>query len=103
MSPSVEGNKELNMAEKTTAEIRESIINILKEIAPDDEKKKVDVLKDDVPFKEQLTMDSMDVLDVVLELKRLYKITIQDTEHQQLNTMNSTIALVQAKLKEKEE
>ena len=91
------------MAEKTTAEIRESIINILKEIAPDDEKKKVDVLKDDVPFKEQLTMDSMDVLDVVLELKRLYKITIQDTEHQQLNTMNSTIALVQAKLKEKEE
>lgn len=91
------------MAEKTTAEIRESIINILKEIAPDDEKKKVDVLKDDVPFKDQLTMDSMDVLDVVLELRKLYEITIQDTEYQHLNTMNSTIALVQAKLKEKEE
>ena len=47
----------------TSAELRESIIGILKEIAPDED---YDGLKDDVSFRTQLEMDSMDMLDVVL-------------------------------------
>ena len=51
----------------TTAEIREAVLDILSNIAPDED---LSNLKDDVSFREQLELDSMDFLDIVMELRK---------------------------------
>ena len=48
------------------AEIKEVILDILSDIAPDED---LSELKDDVPLREQLELDSMDFLDIVMELR----------------------------------
>ena len=55
----------------TAAEIREAIVAILGTIAPDED---VSDLKDDVSFREQLELDSMDFLDIVMELRKRYRV-----------------------------
>lgn len=72
----------------TAEEIREAVIEILSDISPDED---LSTLKDDVSFREQLSMDSMDLLDIVLELRKRYKVQIPEEDFQKLDTMNSTI------------
>ncbi len=72
----------------TATEIRESIINVLSDIADASD---LESLKDDVPFRDQLELDSMDMLDVVLGLRKLYQLPIPEADYPQLQTMNSTI------------
>ncbi|MDR3110115.1 MAG: acyl carrier protein [Planctomycetaceae bacterium] len=72
----------------TGAEIKAAVIEILSEISPDDD---LSTLKDDVSFREQLSMDSMDVLDVVLELRKRLKVQIPEEDYPKLDTMNSTV------------
>lgn len=69
-------------------EIREAIIEILSDIAPDED---YEALQDDVSFREQLSMDSMDMLDIVLELRRRYKLQIPEEDYPHLGSMNSTL------------
>ena len=49
------------------------ILDILGDIAPDED---LSGLKDDVPLREQLELDSMDFLDIVMELRKRYRVQI---------------------------
>ena len=51
----------------TAAEIREAVIAILSDIAPDED---LSNLKEEVAFRDQLELDSMDYLDIVMELRK---------------------------------
>jgi len=73
----------------TGPEIREAVISILSDIAPDED---FSAIKDDVPFSEQFEMDSMDLLDIVLELRKRYRIQIPEEDYPKLGDMNSTVA-----------
>ncbi|MBR5626011.1 MAG: acyl carrier protein [Thermoguttaceae bacterium] len=81
----------------TAPEIRDAIIGILSDIAPDED---YDNLKDDVSFREQLSMDSMDMLDIVLELRRRYKLQIPEEDYPHLDSMKSTLAYLEPLLKD---
>jgi acyl carrier protein len=70
------------------AEIKETILDILEGIAPDED---LSDLKDDVPLREQLELDSMDFLDIVMELRKRYRIQIPEDDYLELATMNSTV------------
>jgi acyl carrier protein len=70
------------------AEIKETILDILEGIAPDED---LSGLKDDVPLREQLELDSMDFLDIVMELRKRYRIQIPEDDYLELATMNSTV------------
>ena len=72
----------------TGPEIREAIIQILTDINPDEDYAAV---QDDVPFRDQFSMDSMDLLDIVLELRKRYKVQIPEEDYPKLGNMNSTI------------
>ena len=72
----------------TGPEIREAVINILSDIAPDEN---FSTIKDDVPFAEQFEMDSMDLLDIVLELRKRYRVQIPEEDYPKLGNMNSTV------------
>ncbi len=81
----------------TPAEIREAVLNILEDITPDED---LTQLKDDVPFREQLELDSMDFLDIVMELRKRYRIQIPENEYTNLITMDSTVKYLTPKMEE---
>ena len=72
----------------TGPEIREAIIQILTDINPDEDYAGI---RDDVSFRDQFSMDSMDLLDIVLELRKRYKVQIPEEDYPKLGNMNSTI------------
>ncbi|MGL4942492.1 MAG: acyl carrier protein [Thermoguttaceae bacterium] len=79
----------------TAAEIKQAVLDILADISPDED---LSGLKDDVSFREQLSMDSMDLLDIVLELRKRYKIQIPEEDFPQLDTMSRAVAYLQTKI-----
>lgn len=79
----------------TAAEIKQAVLDILSDISPDED---LSALKDDVSFREQLSMDSMDLLDIVLELRKRYKVQIPEEDFPKLDTMASSIEYLQTKI-----
>lgn len=79
----------------TPAEIREEILDILSDIAPDED---LSQLADDKPFREQLELDSMDFLDIVMELRKRHRIQVPEGDYQQLASMASTVTYLAPKL-----
>ena len=81
----------------TTAEIREAVLEILEGIAPDED---LSELKDDVPFRQQLELDSMDFLDIVMDLRKKYRVQIPEDDYVELASMNSTVTYLEPLMKD---
>jgi acyl carrier protein len=72
----------------TPADIREEILDILENIAPDED---LGELKDEVAFREQLELDSMDFLDIVMELRKRHRVQVPEEDYGELASMQSTV------------
>ena len=83
----------------TSAEIREAIIEILEDISPDSD---LGDLNDEVPFREQLQLDSMDFLDIVMELRKRYRVQIPEEDYQQLRSMATTVTYLEPRMRDLE-
>ena len=81
----------------TGAEIKEAVIGILSDIAPDED---LSNLKEDVPFRDQLELDSMDFLDIVMELRKRYRIQIPEEDYAELASMESTVKYLEPRLRD---
>ncbi len=75
--------------------IRKKIIDIIAEIAIDEDLSNLD---DNIRLREQLDMDSMDFLDVVMELKKRYKIEVPTEDYMKLATLKSCIEYLGPKI-----
>ncbi|MDO5308430.1 MAG: acyl carrier protein [Planctomycetia bacterium] len=73
----------------TADEIKKSIKEILVEIAS--EPADVDTMDDNASISEQLDLDSMDVLDVILALRKKYALPIPNEDVPKLATINSCV------------
>ena len=83
----------------TRDEIRAVILDILEDIAPDED---LSLLKDEVAFRDQLELDSMDFLDIVMELRKRYRIQIPEEDYPQLASMESTCNYLEPLMKDME-
>jgi acyl carrier protein len=81
----------------TAAEIREEILDILSDSAPDED---LSNLVDDRRFREQLELDSMDFLDIVMELRKRHRIQIPEQDYEQLASMASTVAYLEPRMRD---
>jgi acyl carrier protein len=81
----------------TPAEIRDEILDILGDISPDED---LDDLDDDKAFREQLELDSMDFLDIVMELRKRHRVQIPEEEYGNLASMSSTVRYLEPKMRE---
>lgn len=81
----------------TSGEIREEILDILESIAPDED---LSTLDDAVNFRDQLELDSMDFLDIVMELRKRHRIQIPEDDYVELASMNSTVAYLEPLMKD---
>jgi len=78
-------------------QIRNEILNILEDIAPDED---LGDLKDEIAFREQLELDSMDFLDIVMELRKRHRIQIPEEDYTELASMQSTVNYLTPLMKE---
>ena len=69
-------------------EVRSKVLDIIADIALDDD---VTGIKDDVALREQLDLDSMDFLDIVMELKKRHKIEVPQEDYTKLASMQSCV------------
>ena len=83
----------------TRDEVRQAIISILEDIAPDED---VGSIKDDAILREQIDLDSMDFLDIVMELRKRFNIEVPESDYQELASMASCIQYLQPLLKDRQ-
>ena len=81
----------------TPAEIRDEILDILDDISPDED---LDSLNDEQPFRDQLELDSMDFLDIVMELRKRHRVQIPEEDYGNLASMSSTVTYLEPKMKD---
>ena len=81
----------------TREEIRDEILDILADIAPDED---LSGLKDDQSFREQMELDSMDFLDIVMELRKRHRVQIPEDDYVELASMTSTVNYLEPLMKD---
>ena len=81
----------------TPDDIKKAVLDILADIAPDED---LDDLKDDVAFRDQLELDSMDFLDIVMELRKRYRVQVPETDYENLISMSSTVKYLEPLMKD---
>ena len=75
----------------TTEEIRTAVLEIIQDVSGLDELPDV---KGGEPLREQLDLDSMDFLDIVMELRKRHKIEVPEADYPKLATLDSTVAYI---------
>ena len=83
----------------TRDEVRDAIVSILKDIAPDED---LSSIKDDAILREQIDLDSMDFLDIVMELRKRFNIEVPESDYPELASMASCIQYLQPLLKDRQ-
>ena len=81
----------------TVEEIRDAILEIIHEI---DEDANLDQLKPDQSLRDQLDLDSMDFLDIVMELRKRYKIQIPEADYPHLASLESCVNYLMPRLQD---
>ncbi|MCA9271294.1 MAG: acyl carrier protein [Planctomycetales bacterium] len=81
----------------TLTEIRSEVLDILSDIAPDEDLSNLD---DQKAFREQLELDSMDFLDIVMELRKRHRIQIPEQDYEHLASMHSTVTYLEPHMKD---
>ena len=81
----------------TREDVRQAVIDILGDIAPDED---LSSIKDDLTLREQMDLDSMDFLDIVMELRKRFNVEVPESDYQELISMASCIKYLHALLKD---
>jgi acyl carrier protein len=79
----------------TAAQVRQIVIDIISDIAPDED---VTTLDDKKSLREQLDLDSMDFLDIVMELRKRHKVEVPQEDYPKLASLESCVAYLSPKL-----
>lgn len=72
----------------TSGQIKDLIIEIIADI---DDEADFDNLNPDKALRDQLDLDSMDFLDIVMELRKRHQLQIPEEDYPQLATLNSCV------------
>ena len=81
----------------TRDEIKDLVLEIIADI---DEDADFDELDADQPLRDQLDLDSMDFLDIVMELRKRHKLQIPEEDYPQLATLTSCVDYLEPLLKD---
>jgi acyl carrier protein len=76
-------------------QLRDIVLDIIATVAPDAD---LSNIKGDVPLRDQLELDSMDFLDIVMELRKRHRIEVPKEEYPQLATLDGCVSYLGPKL-----
>jgi acyl carrier protein len=80
----------------TADDLRATIVRVLGDVAPEAD---LAALRPDVAFREQLDLDSMDVLNFVVGLHGALGVEIPESDYPRLATLDACVAYLQARRK----
>ena len=72
----------------TDEEIQLAIKDIIATIAPDED---LSALQPGVRLRDQIELDSMDFLDIVMELRKLYGVQVPEPDYKELATLDGCV------------
>ncbi len=70
----------------TKEDIKQIVLDIISDIAPDED---LTAVKAEVRLRDQLSLDSMDFLDIVMELRKKHGIEVPEADYVQLASLQS--------------
>ena len=79
----------------TPQDVRQVVIDILEDVALDEDLSTID---DQKPLRDQLDLDSMDFLDIVMELKKRHKVEVPQEDYPELASMQSCMDYLTPKM-----
>ena len=79
----------------TREAIGQAIIDIIRDIVPDEDCSSLD---GDRNLRDQLDLDSMDFLAIVMELRKKYGVEVPEADYPKLATLNTCIEYLTPKL-----
>jgi len=79
----------------TRDEVKQAVIDIINDILPEGDCSDVDPEK---RLRDQLDLDSMDFLDIVMELRKAYKVEVPEVDYPQLASLNSCVDYLAPKM-----
>ncbi len=82
----------------TEDQVKQIVIDIINEIAPDED---TSGLKGELALREQMDLDSMDFLDIVMELRKQHGIEVPEADYPQLASLDSCAAYLTPKFNAK--
>ena len=80
----------------TVDEIKNVVLEIIQDI---DDEADFTNLNPSEALRDQLDLDSMDFLDIVMELRKRYQIQIPEADYPQLATLDSCVSYLMPRLK----
>ena len=83
----------------TIEDVRQVILNILADIAPDEDISSID---DNTKLRDQIDLDSMEFLDIVMELRKRFNIEVPEKDYEQLATMAGCVSYLTPLLKDRQ-
>ncbi len=83
----------------TREQVRQAVLSIISDIAPDED---LDSINDDEKLREQFDLDSMDFLDIVMELRKRFNLEVPEQDYQELVSMTSCVKYLFPRLKDHE-
>ncbi|MCC7292953.1 MAG: acyl carrier protein [Phycisphaerales bacterium] len=75
--------------------VKNIVLEIIAVVAPDED---LSDLRGDVRLRDQLDMDSMDFLDIVMELRKRYKVEVPKEDYPRLATLDGCVEYLQPRL-----
>jgi acyl carrier protein len=78
----------------TEDQVKQIVIDIIAEIAPDEDSSNI---KPEINLRDQLDLDSMDFLDIVMELRKQHSIEVPEADYPQLASLDSCAAYLTPK------
>jgi acyl carrier protein len=78
----------------TEDQVKQIVIDIIDEIAPDEDTSNI---KSEINLRDQLDLDSMDFLDIVMELRKQHNIEVPEADYPQLASLDSCAAYLTPK------
>jgi len=70
----------------TKDDCKKLVIDIISDIAPDED---LTTIKSEIRLRDQLQLDSMDFLDIVMELRKRHGIEVPEADYGQLASLQS--------------
>ncbi|MDA8736063.1 phosphopantetheine-binding protein [Opitutales bacterium] len=78
----------------TEDQVKQIVIDIIAEIAPDEDTTNI---KSEIKLRDQLDLDSMDFLDIVMELRKQHGIEVPEADYPELASLDSCAAYLTPK------
>jgi len=81
----------------TRDEIAEAVKEIINDILPEGDCNDINA---DERLRDQLDLDSMDFLDIVMELRKQYKVEVPEEDYPELASLTSCVNYLEPKMKD---